>query len=71
MKIIEPQVELWEQDDPIAHVARCARVCYGSPTEGKSTAQDLYDRLLKAKHNSMFRHESVYAIIPKGGDRFF
>jgi len=71
MRIIEPKVELWQQDDPIVHVARCARVCYGSPTEGKSTVQDLYDRLLKAKHNSMFRHESVYAIIPKDEDSTF
>lgn len=34
MKIIEPKVELWQQgDDAKAHVARCARVCYG--TTGK------------------------------------
>lgn len=31
MKIIEPKVELWQQgDDSKAHVARCARVCYGT-----------------------------------------
>lgn len=30
MKIIEPKVELWQQgNDSKAHVARCARVCYG------------------------------------------
>lgn len=63
MKIIEPSVELWQQRDPIAHVARCARVCYGNK-EGKSTDQQLYDSLLKSGHNSMFRHESVYAIAP-------
>lgn len=33
MKIIEPKVELWQQgDDSKAHVARCARVCYGRET---------------------------------------
>lgn len=33
MKIIEPKVELWKQgDDAKAHVARCARVCYGRET---------------------------------------
>lgn len=33
MKIIEPKVELWKQvDDVKAHVARCARVCYGRET---------------------------------------
>lgn len=40
MKIIEPKVELWQQgDDSKAHVARCARVCYGRET-GKMTASD-------------------------------
>lgn len=34
MKIIEPKVELWQQgDDAKAHVARCARVCYGRNTD--------------------------------------
>ena len=33
MKIIEPKVELWQQgDNSKAHVARCARVCYGRET---------------------------------------
>lgn len=33
MKIIEPKVELWQQGgDAKAHVARCARVCYGRET---------------------------------------
>lgn len=33
MKIIEPKVKLWQQgDDAKAHVARCARVCYGRET---------------------------------------
>lgn len=27
MKIIEPEVELWRQEDAKAHVAKCARVC--------------------------------------------
>lgn len=62
MKIIEPKVELWQQgNDTKAHVARCARVCYGKET-GNDTS--LIKRLLDSKHWSMFRHESVYAIIP-------
>lgn len=33
MKIIEPKVKLWQQgNDAKAHVARCARVCYGRET---------------------------------------
>lgn len=62
MKIIEPKVELWQQGgDAKAHVARCARVCYGRET---GNDQATVKRLLNSRHWSMFRHESVYAIIP-------
>lgn len=62
MKIIEPKVELWQQGgDAKAHIARCARVCYGKET-GNDEAT--IKRLLDSRHWSMFRHESVYAIIP-------
>lgn len=61
MKIIEPKVELWLQEDAKAHVARCARVCYCRET-GNDEAT--IKRLINDKHWSMFRHESVYAIIP-------
>lgn len=62
MKIIEPKVELWRQEDAKAHVARCARVCYGKET-GNDEAT--VKRLINSKHWSMFRHETVYAIIPE------
>lgn len=60
MKIIEPKVELWQQgDDAKAHVARCARVCYGRET-GNDEAT--IKRLINSKHWSMFRHETYYII---------
>lgn len=53
MKIIEPKVELWQQgDDSKAHVARCARVCYGRET-GNNEAT--IKRLINDEHWSMFR----------------
>lgn len=61
MKIIEPKVELWRQEDAKAHVARCARVCYGKEI-GNDEAT--IKRLINSKHWSMFRHETVYAMIP-------
>lgn len=62
MKIIEPKVELWKQgNDAEAHVARCARVCYGREI-GNDEAT--IKRLLDSRHWSMFRHESVYAMVP-------
>lgn len=61
MKIIEPQAELWIPDNPRAHVARCARVCYGKE-EGNN--ERLYQALLNNKHHSMFRHETHYYIAP-------
>lgn len=62
MKIIEPKVEFWQQGgDAKAHVARCARVCYGREI-GNDEAT--VKRLINSKHWSMFRHETVYAMIP-------
>lgn len=60
MKIIEPKVELWKQgDDAKAHVARCARVCYGRET-GNDEAT--IKRLINDEHWSMFRHGTYYII---------
>lgn len=65
MKIIEPSVELWRQDvDWQAHVAKCARICYRSSREDKN--EQLIQRLKDDKHFSMFRHRSVYWIVPIG-----
>lgn len=62
MEIVKPQVELWVQDDPIAHVARCARICYASD---KTTGNEaMYKRLIDSNHLSMLRHQSVYIIAP-------
>lgn len=62
MEIIKPYAELWRQENPIAHIARCARVCYASNRNDKN--QELYDRLFKSGHYSMFRHQSKYYIVP-------
>ena len=67
MEIVKPQVELWVQDDPIVHIARCARICYASD---KTTGNEaMYQRLIDSNHKSMFRHQSVYYIIPYKGWR--
>lgn len=60
MFIDEPKATVIVQNNPVEHVARCARIC----TASKNT-NDLrtYKRLITDKHWSMFRHESVYAII--------
>lgn len=68
MEIVRPQVELWIQENPIDHVARCARVCYASDKVNHNNA--MYNRLLDAGHYSMFRHESVYIIAPGRSDRY-
>lgn len=60
MKIIEPKVELWQQGgDAKAHVARCARVCYGREM---GNDQATIKRLIDSEHWSMFRHETYYII---------
>ena len=60
MKIIEPSVELWKQENDIAHAVRCARVCYKRES-GNDEAT--YKRLIESKHYSVFRHASYYYII--------
>lgn len=66
MKIIEPKVELWQQgDDAKAHVARCARVCYGREI---GNDQATIKRLIDSEHWSMFRH-STYYIIANDSDK--
>ena len=62
MKIIEPSVELWKQENDIAHAVRCARVCYKRET-GNDDAT--YKHLINSKHYSVFRHVSYYYIVPK------
>ena len=67
MEIVKPQVELWVQNDPIDHVARCARICYASD---KTTGNEaMYQRLIDSNHKSMLRHQSVYYMIPYKGWR--
>lgn len=61
MKIIEPKVEYWKQENNIAHVARCARVCYGKETGNDDLT---VANLIKKKHLSMFRHETIYIVAP-------
>ena len=62
MKIIEPNVELWEQIDEVTHVARCARICYRKET---GNDERLIQNLKLRKHFSMFRHATYYFVIPK------
>ena len=61
MKIEYPSVEFWNQTHTIAHIARCARVCYAS--ENKAINDKFVDNLWKNRHRSMFRHAGVYYII--------
>lgn len=66
MKIIEPKVELFKEEIPVTHIAKCARICYGNAvSKGETNDRGLCERLLKSGHLSVFRHESVYAIISK------
>ena len=61
MKIIEPNVELWKQTDEIAHVCRCARVCYRKES---GNDERLIQSLKLRKHLSVFRHFTYYYIMP-------
>lgn len=60
IRVIKPSVKYLKEVDGVSHIAKCARVCFGKETgDDNKTFNNLY----KAKHYSMFRHASVYAII--------
>lgn len=64
MKIIEPKVELWSEENisPESHIAHCARVSYGKEYKEPNQEADekMVDGLIKRGHLSMLRHSSVY-----------
>lgn len=66
MKLIEPDVRLWDTKglEKETIIARAARVCYKSETTGPESDERLCSRLYKNKHFSMFRHYTIYYIIP-------
>jgi thymidylate synthase (FAD) len=64
MKIIEPKVELWSEENisSESHIAHCARVCYGKEYKEPNQEADkkMVDGLIKRGHLSMLRHSSIY-----------
>lgn len=64
MKIIEPHVELWSEENvsPESHIARCARTCYGREYKEPNQEADekMVNGLIKRGHLSMLRHTSTY-----------
>lgn len=70
MKLIRPEVQVWEQgytlDDIYAHIARCTRVCY--QTEKKHKGEDDTSFVLRTiianKHYAMLEHGTVYLYVP-------
>lgn len=60
IRVIKPSVKYLKEVDSVSHIAKCARVCYGKEDGNDNIT---FNNLYKAKHYSMFRHASVYAII--------
>lgn len=64
MKLIEPKVELWSEENisTESHIARCARVCYGKEDKlpDQNADKKMVDGLIKRAHMSMLRHSSFY-----------
>lgn len=78
MRIVKPNVEIWEQPNHInglwKHIARCTRVCYQSERKKNSTETDesfvkrviLHNKPMhsEANHLAMLEHGTVYLTIP-------
>lgn len=70
MKLIKPQVELWENSDNYMHIMRCAKVCYASDESNitPENAKKFVESKIKAGHKSILRHGSFYYKIPLSDD---
>lgn len=62
MRINRPEIEYWPNISNTQHIAKCARLCYASTKESES--EKLLENLKKNGHFSMFRHGTMYFIIP-------
>lgn len=68
--IVRPKVECIDVDKDFkginyAHIAKCARVCYGRENNESNEEKDknVFSYLMLHNHTSMFRHNSMYFII--------
>ena len=54
MNIVEPSVELWQQESGVKgmydHIEKCARICYRSENKGKVTSEQFVKSLIKNRH---------------------
>lgn len=78
MKLIEPQVEWWQQTTLAQHIARVGRICYkakGKQPEKGMSEQEVEEFIRKrdeerckgfweSGHRSMYRHGTVYFFMP-------
>lgn len=68
MKTTCAKIYYIKQYNFISHIAKCARISYGN-TSYESTPYDasLFNRLRHDGHHSVFRHGTVYYVIPTNG----
>lgn len=69
MKLIEPNVEILEQESGIngiyKHIEKCARICYKSEDKiTEDSAKNFVDMLIKNGHGAMLEHGTVYMEVP-------
>lgn len=65
MKLIEPSVEIWDQEEGLngiyKNIERAGRVCYKSSDKiTEDSAKPFVDRLIKSGHCSILEHGTVY-----------
>ena len=69
MKLINQSVEYLPQEDLFKQIERAARVCYKSESSIKDgSAKKMVDGLIKAGHNAMLEHGTVYLKVEGSSD---
>lgn len=75
MKLIEPNVEMLEQESGIngiyKHIEKCARICYKSEDKiTEDSAKKFVDMLINNGHGAMLEHGTVYLSMPNSARDF-
>ena len=74
MKIIEPSVQILEQEPGLQGIYKqielAGRTCYKSEDKmTESSAEDFVNRMIKSGHGAMLEHGTVYLILQYGKDK--
>lgn len=69
MKLIEPNFEIWTQEEGLKgifkQIERAGRICYKSEDKiTEDSAKAFVDKMIESSHTAMLEHGTVYLLVP-------